>query len=125
MFNMNFTKNKYDIHICLIYLRCNNNSYLRSKEHETNIKVSIYKENKLVEEIVTDNKGEYKALLLNGNYIIHFEQPNGLIETFEGVGSEQIDSDIIEGNVIVTVSDENQQDISAGYTKPVGKMKKK
>lgn len=90
-----------------------------------NIKVSIYKENELVEEIVTDNKGEYKALLLNGNYIIHFEQPNGLIETFEGVGSEQIDSDITQGNVIVTVSDENQKDISAGYTKPVGKMKKK
>lgn len=90
-----------------------------------NIKVSIYKENELVEEIFTDDKGEYKALLLNGNYIIHFDQPNGLIETFEGVGSEQIDSDIIEGKVNVTVSDEKQQYISAGYTKPVGKMKKK
>lgn len=90
-----------------------------------NIKVSVYKENELVEEVVTDDNGEYKALLLNGHYTLRFEQPNGLIETFNDKGNDELDSDIINGEVKVEINELDKQNISAGYTKPVGKMKHK
>lgn len=90
-----------------------------------NIKVSIYKDNELVEEVVTDNNGEYKALLLNGNYTFKFEQPVGLVETFTHVGNREIDSDIENGAVQVTVNEQDIQHVAAGFTKPVGKMKRK
>ncbi|MGK0575730.1 thermonuclease family protein [Macrococcus capreoli] len=90
-----------------------------------NVKVSIYKDNQLVEEVVTDEFGVYNALLLNGNYTLKFEVPNGLVETFENNADENVDSDISDGKVDVVINNQDVQNISAGYTKPVGKMKRK
>ncbi|WP_414047532.1 thermonuclease family protein [Macrococcus equi] len=90
-----------------------------------NIKVMIFKDNELVETLTTDENGAYKASLLNGNYIFKFEQPNGLIETFSNYSDDRSDSDIIDSKVDVTVNDKDIQHISAGYTKPVGKLKKR
>ncbi|WP_414049054.1 thermonuclease family protein [Macrococcus animalis] len=91
----------------------------------SNIKLSIYKENELIEEVVTDEYGEYKAFLLNGNYTFHFEQPRGLIETFSNKTVDTLDSDIINGKVKLTVDNNNVENVSAGYTNAVGKMKSK
>ncbi|MCU7557008.1 thermonuclease family protein [Macrococcus capreoli] len=90
-----------------------------------NVKVSIYKDNQLVEEVVTDEFGAYNTLLLNGNYTLKFEVPNGLVETFENNADENVDSDISDGKVDVVINNQDVQNISAGYTKPVGKMKRK
>ncbi|MGV2875529.1 thermonuclease family protein [Macrococcus capreoli] len=90
-----------------------------------NVKVSIYKDNQLVEEVVTDEFGAYNALVLNGNYTLKFEVPNGLVETFENNADENVDSDISDGKVDVVINNQDVQNISAGYTKPVGKMKRK
>ncbi|MGV2928572.1 thermonuclease family protein [Macrococcus capreoli] len=90
-----------------------------------NVKVSIYKDNQLVQEVVTDEFGAYNALLLNGNYTLKFEVPNGLVETFENNADENVDSDISDGKVDVVINNQDVQNISAGYTKPVGKMKRK
>lgn len=102
-----------------------NGKYDRPDKLLKNIKVSIYKENELVEEVITDENGEYKALLLNDHYTIRFEQPNGLIETFNDKGNDEVDSDIINGEVKVEINELDKEYISAGFTKPVGKMKRK
>ncbi|MCE4956460.1 SdrD B-like domain-containing protein [Macrococcoides caseolyticum] len=102
-----------------------NGKYDRPDKVLKHIKVSIFKDGQLIEEVTTDTNGEYKVLLRDGEYVMKFEQPTGLIETFNNRAAETIDSDIVDGVVSLLINDQPIKHISAGYTKPVGKMKQR
>lgn len=90
-----------------------------------NVTVNIFKEGQLVETVKTDDAGHYVVSLVKGTYDFKFETPANTVETFKDLTTDDKDSDITDGKVTVSVSSTDVNDITAGFTKNVGKLKKK
>ncbi|TDM12824.1 thermonuclease family protein [Macrococcus lamae] len=90
------------------------------------VRVNLYQDDKLVKTVMTNAQGEYVFNAVeNGKYIVEFTSPNGLVETLKDMTVDDKDSDIEDNKVAALVADAAVKDVSAGFTKNIGKLKKK
>jgi len=75
----------------------------------------------VLESNTTDSDGKYEFcdLDVNKNYIVEFTTPAGYTQTIPNAGDDSNDSDVEDGKVEVSLGEEDDMSIDAGYYKPV------
>lgn len=116
---------KQDVSGFVFYDQNHNGKFDQPDRLLNGVTVEVLKDGKLIETVTTDQKGQYTVSLVKGDYEFRFEAPASTVETFKNMTTDDKDSDIEDGKVSVSVSSSPVKDITAGFTKNVGKMKKK
>ncbi|GGB08156.1 hypothetical protein ERX37_06555 [Macrococcus hajekii] len=114
---------KHNVKGFVFFDQNNNGKYDTPDRKLSNIRVDVYQNGKLVEKVKTDKQGRYTVNVAVGRYVLQFDQPKNLVETFQNAAADNIDSDIKDGKVTVDIT-HDLNDVTAGFAKNVGQLRK-
>ncbi|ULG74384.1 thermonuclease family protein [Macrococcus brunensis] len=114
---------QHDVRGFVFFDQNSNGKFDRPDRKLKNVKVDIYQNGQLVKTVKTDKEGRYSVTVNEGTYVLKFDAPGNLVETFANQTSDDLDSDIKDGKVTVNVT-KDMEDVTAGFAKNIGKFRK-